>query len=125
MMECRRYAIYFMAALLVASGPLAARWVTEQVRPADEQILQLPGNASGWQGQADASDSWQPVYKGAISLRGVYRKDDGSVHLFVGYYPRQTQGAELINELNSIANRESWQVNRIGAPLVLSRDCPT
>jgi EpsI family protein len=107
----RRYAIYFMAALLVASGPLAARWVTGQVTPADEQLLQLPGGTSGWRGQADESDSWQPVYRGAIPLRGVYRKDGGSVHLFVGYYPRQTQGAELINELNRIANRESWQVN--------------
>jgi len=108
----RRYAIYFMAALLLASGPLAARWVTGQVPPADEQLLQLPDNTSGWLGQADASDSWQPVYRGAIQLRGVYRKDGDSIHLFVGYYPRQTQGAELINELNSIANRESWQVGR-------------
>ncbi|MGB5260931.1 MAG: exosortase A, partial [Gammaproteobacteria bacterium] len=108
----RRYAIYFMAALLVASGPLAARWVTGQVPPVDEQLLQLPGDRSGWLGQADASDSWQPVYRGAIPLRGIYRKDGGSVHLFVGYYPHQTQGAELINELNRIANKESWQVSR-------------
>jgi len=31
------------------------------------------------------------------------------VYLYIGYYPRQSQGRELINELNHIANAGVWQ----------------
>jgi EpsI family protein len=108
----RRYAVYLASAALIAAGPLAAAWLTTGVQSAYVQALQLPRGASGWQGPAIVSDSWQPVYRGAIPLRGVYNKDGETIHLYVGYYPRQGQGVELINELNRIANPDSWQVSR-------------
>jgi EpsI family protein len=74
--------------------------------------MHLPEGAAGWQGPVSANDSWQPVYKGAITQKGQYNKAGKGVHLFVGYYPGQSQGAELINDLNRIGSHKAWQVVR-------------
>lgn len=107
-----RFIIFSVTAALIAAGPVMARWVAGQDRHTGLQAMHLPEGTAGWQGPASANVSWQPVYSGAITRKGLYHKAGKGVHLFVGYYPRQSQGAELINELNSIGSHKAWQVVR-------------
>lgn len=107
------FVIFSVTAALIAAGPAMALWVVGQDRLAGPQAMHLPEGAAGWQGPVSANDGWQPVYKGAITRKGLYHKAGKGVHLFVGYYPGQSQGAELINDLNRIGSHKAWQVVRV------------
>jgi EpsI family protein len=49
-----------------------------------------------------------PVYRGALDMKQTYRKDGQVLYLYIGYYPVQRQGSELISDLNSISGGKSW-----------------
>lgn len=59
----------------------------------------LPG-ISGWQGPYETQDAWMPIYYGAHPRKVAYRKNGNEVFAYLGYYPVQNQGAEVINDLN-------------------------
>jgi EpsI family protein len=50
-----------------------------------------------------------PEYHGAITRKQAYQKGSERVTLYIGYYPVQEQGKELINDLNRISNRNVWR----------------
>jgi EpsI family protein len=56
------------------------------------------------------TDSWMPQFHGAVTRKQVYQKEGRSVWLYVGSYATQTQGRELISDLNSIADRSEWRL---------------
>ena len=105
-----RLVIFSITAALLAAGPFMIRWAAGQDRHTGLRVMHLPGGAAGWHGPASVNDGWQPVYRGAITRKGLYSKAGKGVYLFVGYYPGQSQGAELINDLNRIGGNEAWQV---------------
>ena len=46
-------------------------------------------------------DSWTPLYRGAITHKMAFHsKNNRVIHLYLGMYPTQMQGEELINDLN-------------------------
>lgn len=104
----QRFLVPFAAALLVVSGPAAAWWLKTRTDNAAPAVLVPPPGQAGWAGSASLQDSWQPVYHGAAGLRREYHKHGAKVQLYVGFYPQQRQGSELINDLNSIANPADW-----------------
>lgn len=69
----------------------------EQARPATP-LAQWQAPA-GWQG-APAHWPWQPIAAGAQQLSGFYQQGERQVMMFVDFYARQHQGAELINSRN-------------------------
>jgi len=69
----------------------------------------LPSQAGFWSESPIIDDDWMPVYHGAINQKQFYQKDNNKLNFYMGYYPVQKQGAELINDLNSISNRKVWQ----------------
>ncbi len=98
-----------IVATLVVSGPVFALWLKNRPVAAHSAALELPSGRSGWSGPASMTDSWMPVYHGASDLRRGYQKEGARVLMYVGYYPQQSQGRELINELNNIGDSENWQ----------------
>jgi exosortase A len=70
---------------------------------------ELPQQAGGWTRTRVSTDSWMPVYHGAVNQQQLYQKDSDRVVLYMGYYPTQKQGEELINDLNNISNEEVWR----------------
>jgi exosortase A len=98
-----RVLLLSVLAVLIVSGPVAAWWLKQRVTTAPEPGLESPPGRAGWSGLASLNDSWQPVYHGASQLRSGYHKQGLGVQLFAGFYPRQRQGGELINDLNSIS----------------------
>jgi len=104
-----RVTAYILAALLIMSGPAASSWMSGRIQYRDVQALELPAGKHGWQGPFLTGDSWRPDYRGAVSQTAGYRRDGRVVYIYVGFYPRQEQGSELVNGLNRIAYPETWQ----------------
>ena len=94
---------------LLVSGPAAAWWLKQRTVALPTGILQLPPGQSGWSGPESLNDSWLPLYHGATPFRTAYHKHGMRVMVYIGYYPRQRQGSELINELNRISGEAGWQ----------------
>ncbi len=107
---CRHYGILLLTTALVACGPLAASWVAGHAQYRDIAVMTLPEGQAGWHGPLTVRDDWKPQYRGAVSATAAYRNSTATVFLFVGFYPRQSQGVELINDLNRIANDDLWKV---------------
>lgn len=105
---------YFMlvaaTALLVSAAP-AAVYLTSHQSSADSSAMlsELPRESAGWLATEPVDNSWMPVYHGAINQMQSYKKNDDVIILYVGYYPVQKQGAELINDRNQISNKEQWR----------------
>jgi EpsI family protein len=51
-----------------------------------------------------------PRYHGAITSRQAYQKDGRTLLLYRGDYPSQSQGSELISDLNAIADESLWRL---------------
>jgi EpsI family protein len=102
--------IVAVTAILVSFGPVAAYKVSNQTHASDEDyVINLPAGDDGWEGPLVSNDDWMPVYHGAIIKKRSYQKYDDKVTLYIGYYPLQKQGEELINDLNRINNKDIWR----------------
>jgi exosortase A len=63
--------------------------------------LETPAPARGWSLENTTATDWIPRYQGsATSVFQTYRKGDRVVVLYVGYYPQQRRGAELVTSTN-------------------------
>ncbi|NOZ38017.1 MAG: EpsI family protein [Gammaproteobacteria bacterium] len=71
--------------------------------------LALPSSEAGWSEPLTDTNYWQPQYTGAIQMKSVHRVRGEDVSLFIAYYPKQKQGVEVINDLNSINNKKIWK----------------
>jgi EpsI family protein len=108
----QRLVVYMTTAALITLGPATARYVMAEAYADRGRVPDLPAGTGGWQGPTASNDSWMPVYNGAAEQKGLYKQDDAAVYLYTGFYPRQTQGAELINELNAITDGKDWRMTR-------------
>jgi exosortase A len=104
-----RSLLFAVSLLLIISAPVLALWARQPLPLASETRLVFPPATQGWSGPSETHDSWMPEYHGAIAALRAYHRDDDEVYLYIGYYPRQSQGRELINETNHIANTGVWQ----------------
>jgi len=105
-----RAGVLLLAAVLLVSGPVIASLFEGQVNTRRVVVIKLPPGAQGWSGPSMTADSWMPQFHGAVSSKQAYHKDGHTVWFYVGSYPVQTQGRELISDLNSIADRPEWQL---------------
>ena len=107
----RRSLLFVASLLLIISAPALAWWVQQPLPAARETRLVFPSAMQEWSGPSETRDSWMPRYHGAIAALRTYHRDGDEVYLYIGYYPRQSQGRELINELNRIAMPVSGRRN--------------
>ena len=115
--------------LMASAAPIIQNKVNH--RDVDESMIavpELPEEANGWLITRPDNDNWMPEYHGAVNLKQYYIKNGNKVALYVGYYPYQKQGKELINELNHISARERWhtvypkaRVRNIGSQKILEQ----
>ncbi|HVO22045.1 MAG TPA: exosortase A [Candidatus Margulisiibacteriota bacterium] len=101
------------AVLLLAIAPAVARVSSYDrtggvVVRAAAPFVQLP-----WRAVSDHVADWKPVYFGpAAEVLQTYRSADGAVDVYIAYYLREQQGAELVNSENQLANAKSWTTVR-------------
>jgi exosortase A len=96
-------------AMLLSAGPAAVHWVSHEPPLENTRVeLELPSGTGGWIGPVGSDNDWMPEYRGAISRKEAYRKGNENIELYVGFYPAQKQGEELINDLNRIGSKGVW-----------------
>jgi EpsI family protein len=103
-------------AALIAAAPLYAKIMLE--RPAevvglDAKTALSPSLAQSLSPACEAApddgDGWRPDFKKADFSRGLALDCGGKpVDLFVAYYAREHEGAELIHHANRLADGEAW-----------------
>jgi exosortase A len=105
-----RVVIALLAAALIATGPVLAAMLEHQDDTAQKIKVELPAGRQGWAGPGPGIDGWMPRYHGAITSRQAYQKDGRTLLLYRGDYPSQSQGSELISDLNTIADESLWRL---------------
>ncbi|MDH5765291.1 MAG: EpsI family protein [Gammaproteobacteria bacterium] len=123
-------AIVLVSVIVLASAaPLVQSKVNH--RDFDKSVIavpEMPKEVNGWLITKTVNNDWIPEYRGAVNLKQYYKKNDKEVAFYVGFYPVQKQGVELINELNYIGVKERWntvypkdQVLNIGKHKILEQ----
>lgn len=97
------------AVLVVAGASGYAVYSDRQGADGTDIRLAAPAVPSPWRPTVDPNEDWRPQFVGAdAELRRVYVAEDGRrVVLFVAFYARQREGAELVNWANTIPG-EAW-----------------
>jgi len=95
------YVITFTFTILVLSAPPAIQYLIDKPSQTISQSSPLPPSSN---------INWNPVFIGADKQStNTYSESGKNIHLHISHYSEQTQGAELINELNAIYNKENWR----------------
>ena len=107
----RRYFLFVATAgVMIATAPAVVHLASVQMAAAAATSApQLPQQAGGWRPVLVSNDDWSPLYHGAVSQQQSYQKGDHKIAFYMGYYPAQKQGAELINDLNRIGTKDKWR----------------
>ncbi len=113
---CQRHTPYRAAVLtvtvvLVAAGPAFSVWLEKQVAAGPGGRLVFPATVNDWDDYGGIADDWEPFYPGAVTGKHEYRNNGNAVFMYVAYYPVQSQGKELINDLNRIAGKSIWKAS--------------
>jgi exosortase A len=120
-----RGALQFAASLLLIIWAPAHVFLAQQsgIVPGETELFYPPAER-GWSGPSETHDDWMPQYHGAIAGLRSYQRDDNTVYLYIGYYPHQSQGNELINELNQIADATIWRTVPLSTREITVDDLP-
>ena len=105
---------YFIIAglcvIVLSIGPVIVyQQHNQQYTSGPEMNVVLPGGIEGWSSPMTSANDWMPQYHAAISTKSDYQVRGGNVSLFIAYYPVQTQGKEVINDLNRISQKKLWR----------------
>ena len=104
-----------VAASVILSGPVLVNTIHHSGDYGRDIEIVMPDVDSGWDRQDGVTDNWQPLFHGAVNYNARYDKDGKAVSLYVGYYPGQKQGQELINDTNMINNKRVWKTQYVRA----------
>ena len=128
--SCNKGKVHFpivvvASALILAAGPAVVHSINSQSgAERSEAKLDLPTSVDDWSGSMTRSDDWVPEFHGAIDHKLHYDNGNDQVAFYLGYFPVQQQGEELINALNSISNQEIWRTHYPRARLKQAGDLP-
>lgn len=98
-----RYGV-IAAAIIVVPAIMYVSLLENKVRAAST-VFELPPGRMPWHGPAGSADGlWQPMFVGAhAQQRALYRSADGrTVEVVAIGFPKQTQGAQILNGENSL-----------------------
>jgi EpsI family protein len=113
--------LLIITALLTASGPALAWWMEQQGEVSQNTVLVFPGPFGDWTGPSETLDTWMPAYQGAIAEKRAYRTSTQELYLYIGYYPAQSQGNELISDVNRISDVKTWRAESSQRVVTTSR----
>jgi EpsI family protein len=111
----QRIALATLATIgIAAMWPSYASYLKSQVPLSAPITLEVP-IANGWHADPAPLSDWQPDYKGSdANLTQTYRKGDKVVSLYIGYYPHQHEGAELVTSTNVIVRQKHPVWTKVG-----------
>jgi len=89
------------AVVLAGAWPLYAAHLDRSAESVAAPRLTAPVPVRGWSIEPTAATDWRPKYDGAAaSVFETYRKGDRVAMLYIGFYPQQRRGAELVTSTN-------------------------
>lgn len=89
------------AVVLAGAWPLYAAHLDRSSASVAAPRLSPPVPAQGWSIESASATDWRPRYDGtSASVFQTYRKGDRVVMLYIGFYPQQRRGAELVTSTN-------------------------
>ena len=107
---------------LAAAWPLYALHLDRSDQSQDALHLDVPSPAQGWTLDAEPLTDWRPRYEGAsANVFQTYRKDGRAVALYLGYYPHQRPGAELVTSTNIMVVQKHPVWSNVGESHVRER----
>ena len=112
-------AYVLVSAVSVSAGPGIIFWINTQPKAeGSQQQVTLFSGVGEWSEVDADEDDWTPQYRGAIAHQRVFHdKNNREIHLYLGMYPTQRQGDELINDLNKISDEKIWYIRHQRAKL--------
>ncbi len=105
------YRLCGAAAGVVAIVAASAAYATQiEGRGADTRVAPTPPTIGDWQTTAPAHADWRPMFPNTSQdLMWGYSDGTRQVDLYVAYFARQRQDAEVVNWMNNLAGEEVWQ----------------
>ncbi len=101
-----------IAVMFISAAPIIVFLINKQSQ-SDTALVQMavPLQVGEWVRKDAVKDDWMPQYRGAIVHKMTYSDENNRpVHLYFGIYPKQSQGEELINDLNRISDDKVWHI---------------
>ncbi|MCF6324181.1 MAG: EpsI family protein [Gammaproteobacteria bacterium] len=94
--------------LIIAIAP-AILYIADQNHTTDTSLVApAPTAIDPWVEVSVLNNSWDPIFNGASSqLSQSYQSENSIIDLHISYYARQSQGSELINELNRLYDQNT------------------
>jgi EpsI family protein len=87
--------------VLAGAWPLYAAHLDRSAESVAVPRLPTPAPTQGWSIESTPATDWRPKYEGAAaSVFQTYRKGDRVAMLYIGFYPQQRRGAELVTSTN-------------------------
>lgn len=110
----RRWTAATLVALAaLAIGPAVAHAIKARQPPAATIVVPSIAVPAGWAGPLRPDVAWRPRFTGAQARQLVsYERAGRRVTLFIAYYRTESQGAELVNEDNTLYDTDSWDERR-------------
>ena len=101
-----------VVAIFISAGPTTVFWINNQPQSDSYPVqIKLPLAAGEWSYMDADDDGWTLQYRGAITHKMAFHdKINHEIHLYLGLYPTQRQGEELINDLNKISDDKIWRI---------------
>lgn len=94
---------------ILALAPLATRALSNRALTPVLINANVPKVFPPWKMLPEYIGNWAPNFPGAnVEVMQSYTDGGKPVHLYIAYYASQSQGAELINPRNRIADKRKW-----------------
>jgi len=97
--------VVITAILISVTFSVYANWLDKRQAALSERIITLPEGRNGWVGPGTVESSWHPLFVGSREQKGLYKKGDKQVEVYLEYYARQKQGTELVGWQNKVYDK--------------------
>ena len=98
-----------VAVSMLGTGP------SPRATTAERPAISVPEVATPWSRFDYSAKDWEPSFAGAyIEVLQSYIDGGRVVDLYIAYYTHQRQGAEIVNQQNSLAGDGSWSLSEGG-----------
>ena len=99
--------------LILSTAPITLYFADKNSLANSSHQIAPPSAIQPWEMLSSPSNDWAPVFNGASTqYTQPYHSNTGTIHLHTSYYAKQTQGTELINELNTLYDKKNWKLVR-------------
>jgi len=105
------YVSLFVIALIGVMGNVFLRSDEDKFSSVSVQNLSVPELIGVWKKNETRATTWFPEFVGAShAVKTSYVNDLELIQLYVAYYVRESQNAELINQANKLYNEKKWKL---------------